>query len=315
MRAPGAAEAKARCRDCLPALFERLGLPSPRRVEQDEEGWVNPCFFVDDLVVRFNARDPHEPKHARERAALELARGAGLPAPAVAALDDSREAAPFSALITVRLPGRSLERSWAEVPESRRDALAEETGRLLARLHGIELERFGELPGVPGPREDSWRACVERFFETVLREAVEARAFDEAEAARFHALFEREAPRLEAIASARLVHRDFHYSNLMQDRGRLTGVLDFEWALAGDPEADLLNANAIAEVSGRAAERWLAAYRELRPEGEGDARRRRLYRSLYNAVLCRVAALYLSPEEAREYRAVTLKQLERFEAD
>lgn len=154
-----------------------------------------------------------------------------------------------------------------------------------------------------------------RLFETTLREAGEAGALDEAERARFQALFEREAPLLDAIASARLVHRDFHYSNLLHDRGRLTGVLDFEWALAGDPEADLLDANAIARVSERAKERWLAAYRELRPEGEGDARRRRLYQGLSNAVLCRVAALYLSSEEAREYRAVTLRQLERFEAD
>ena len=315
MRAPDAEQVKARCRASLPALFERNALPAPRSVVQDDEGWVNPCFFVDGVVVRFNARDPHEPKHARERAALELAREAGLPAPAVVALDDSLEAAPFSALITERLPGRSLELSWSEVPESRRDELAEETGRLLARLHEIELERFGELPGVDGPREETWRACVARHFDVTLSEALEAGAFDEAECARFQALFEREAPNLDAIAGARLVHRDFHYSNLLHEGGRLTGVLDFEWALAGDPEADLLNANAIAQVSERAKERWLAAYRELRPEGEGDARRRRLYQSLYNAVLCRVAALFLSPEEARQYRAATLRQLERFEAD
>lgn len=315
MRSQDAAQVKARCRASIPPLFESLGLPAPREIVQDEEGWVNPCFFVDDTVVRFNARDPHEPKHERERSAYSLARDAGLPVPEVLALDASRDVAPFSVLVTERRPGRSLETTWAEVPEGRRDALAEETGRLLARLHDIELADFGELPDVPGPRESTWRDCVARLFETVIAEAREAEVFDEPVLERYAALAGREAPGLEAVTTPCLVHRDFHYSNLLHDAGRLTALLDCEWSMAGDPESDLLNANAIAQVDERAKERWLAAYRELRPEAPEAARRRRLYQSLYNLVLCRVGTLYLSPEEGREYAAVSLKQLESFELE
>jgi len=315
LRSHDAAEVKARCRASIPALFEKLGLPAPQSVVQDEEGWVNPCFFVDETVVRFNARDPHEPKHHRERSAYALARDAGLPVPQVLALDESREAAPFSVLVTERLPGRSLEASWAEVPESRRDAVAEQSGRLLAALHEIELESFGELPGVDGQGPGTWRGWLTARCEAELEQAREEQVFDESERARYRALFEREAPGLEAVTSPRLVHRDYHFSNLLHVDGHLSAVLDFEWAIAGDPEADLLNANAIAQVEPRAADRWLAAYRELRPEREGAGRRRRLYQSLYNLTLSLVAARHFPVAEARAYKAVSLRRLEAFLAD
>lgn len=315
MRSRDAEAIKARCRASIPALFEKLALPAPVSIEQDAEGWVNPCFFVDETVVRFNARDPEQPKHERERRAYELARGAGLPVPEVLGLDGSCEASPFSALVTERLPGRSLEAGWDAVPAGRRDALAEETGRALASLGTIELEDFGELPDVEGPRESRWRDCVTRMFEENLLLAEQEAVFDEGERERYRTLLERESGLLDAITSPRLVHRDFHYSNLLHDDGRLSAVLDFEWSMAGDPEADLLNANAIAQVDARAAERWKAAYRELRPEGEGDARRRRLYQSLYNMTLCSIAAKHFSADEARSYKAVSLRQLAAFEAD
>ncbi len=40
-----------------------------------------------------------------------------------------------------------------------------------------------------------------------------------------------------------LIHSDYHYENILQRAGRLTGILDFEWALSGDPAYDFMNAD------------------------------------------------------------------------
>lgn len=277
---------------------------------------MNPCFFVDEAVVLFNARDPDQPKHERERAAYELARDAGLPVPQVLALDGSLDAAPFSVLVTERLPGQTLEASWEALSQRERDRLADETARTLASSHAIELDDFGESPGVEGSRETSWRARATRLFHEALRAAEEAPPATRAsERATGGSWLEREAVTLAAVTSPRLVHRDFHRSNLLQEGGRLSAVLDFEWSLAGDPEADLLASSGFAGVDARGVERARAADRELRPEGEADARWRRLYQAQHDLMVSAVAARSFSAEEARSYKAVSLRQLEAFEGD
>jgi len=40
-----------------------------------------------------------------------------------------------------------------------------------------------------------------------------------------------------------LIHSDYHYENILQRAGRLTGILDFEWALSGDPAYDFISAD------------------------------------------------------------------------
>ena len=63
---------KDTCRAALPALLAAHGLDSSAPIVQDEQGWVNPCYFVgDDLVVRFNSRDPEQPKFTRETVAFD----------------------------------------------------------------------------------------------------------------------------------------------------------------------------------------------------------------------------------------------------
>jgi Ser/Thr protein kinase RdoA (MazF antagonist) len=41
-------------------------------------------------------------------------------------------------------------------------------------------------------------------------------------------------PLFATVQQGHLVHGDFHFSNLLQQDGQITGVIDFEWALSGD---------------------------------------------------------------------------------
>lgn len=48
---------------------------------------------------------------------------------------------------------------------------------------------------------------------------------------------------LAAVTSGQLVHSDFHFDNILVKGETITGVIDFEWALSGDPSWDFVAAD------------------------------------------------------------------------
>ena len=84
-----------------------------------------------------------------------------------------------------------------------------------------------------------------------------------------------------------LVHCDFHYENILHVDGKLSGLLDFEWALAGDPAYDFM----IGDVRERmvpSSEATLAAgyqsMRSFRPNHRQCVHWYRLFLQLEEAV-------------------------------
>lgn len=110
------------------------------------------------------------------------------------------------------------------------DALAGELGRQLARIHAIR-PAAGVLPFLPVPIANPSRRVVAE-----LRSAL-----DEASAPRpaleyVLGWLDANAPEPPALT---LVHGDFRTGNYMVEGGRLTAVLDWEFAHWGDPREDV----------------------------------------------------------------------------
>jgi aminoglycoside phosphotransferase (APT) family kinase protein len=82
-------------------------------------------------------------------------------------------------------------------------------------------------------------------FDNKLTEFVE-RGGDAALGARLRAIVRERESLLEACRTAHLCHYDFHSGNVLAERSdgslRLTGILDFESAIAGDPLMDIAKA-------------------------------------------------------------------------
>jgi aminoglycoside phosphotransferase (APT) family kinase protein len=120
-------------------------------------------------------------------------------------------------LIMRWLPGAPAVRAPL-VPGGRADGLAQ-LGQTLARLHGLALDGFGPLHGGAG-------ACA-------------------GEAASWWGPIRAEGARRLGAAAARwapdraaLVHGDFQLKNALVRGAHVTGILDFENLLAGDPLLD-----------------------------------------------------------------------------
>lgn len=168
---------------------------------------------------------------AQEFAVLRVAHAAGVivPRPLFLCRDPGVLGREF--FVMERLPGvaagHRLTREPSLVPDG--DALARELGANLARIHAIRPPCPGfEAPSPPANHAlatiGNYRAHLDRQHDAYPALEYGLR------------WCERHAP---APADVTLIHRDYRTGNYLVDRGRLSGVLDWEFAGWGDPREDL----------------------------------------------------------------------------
>lgn len=163
-----------------------------------------------------------------QRAALQAVAGIGLPVPALLWFDDTTENAferPF--VVMERAPG-TVPVGWHEIAPEARHGLAEEAMDVLADLHAIDVDAtpLAEAKGSPLMELDAFRKLCDRLAP--LPPVVTA------------ALWWLERHRPPPSPRRTIVHGDYRMGNMVIDRGRITGVLDWEMAAPGDPLTDLV---------------------------------------------------------------------------
>ncbi|RZT26421.1 aminoglycoside phosphotransferase (APT) family kinase protein [Kribbella sp. VKM Ac-2569] len=189
----------------------------------------------EDAVIKFYARDPE--RAAVDASLLELVRGL-LPVPRVLDLkrDGSFEDPPY--LLTERLPGINLQVFLESATDEQRRRVGTQLGELLARLSGMPFLQSGMFRG--------GELTVEPFGFGDLAEYVAGLrlGFDDRQREGFAAVVdEAEDVLADGVHRICLVHSDFNPKNLLVDpeTARITGLIDWEFAHAGSPYADLGN--------------------------------------------------------------------------
>jgi aminoglycoside phosphotransferase (APT) family kinase protein len=86
------------------------------------------------------------------------------------------------------------------------------------------------------------------------------------------------------------VHCDFHYENILHIDGCLSGLLDFEWALAGDPTYDFMVSDVREGMVPDSEAALIAGYKSVRALGPNHQRHVHWYQ------------LFLQLEEAVTYQ-------------
>jgi hygromycin-B 7''-O-kinase len=191
-----------------------------------------------------------------------------LPIPHLLAADDSGTILPEAFLVASKLPGRHLGAHLPDVDEETLAAFNRQAGGLLRALHEVHFDAFGYL-GTNGIVQghptnlDYMRFQFDkklREFDSLggdpdLRRAIERHVADRGD--------------LFAWPHACYCHNDCHEGNVLMEAAlsgwAISGLLDFENVVAGDPLLDLAKTHYYAR---RRTERTLAAL----AEGHGDLR-------------------------------------------
>jgi aminoglycoside phosphotransferase (APT) family kinase protein len=177
-------------------------------------------IYRDVLVLRQyeHAADPDSrmdtaARVRREVATLRAVHDAGLPAPEPIAADaDGRESDGLPALLMTRLPGR------LDVTPADPEGWLRQIAVMAVRIHDAQV--------TAGPFEERIDAAAPVIPASATRPAVWEAAFG----------ILRQQPPEPATC---FIHRDFQHFNLLWQRGRLTGVVDWTRSCTGPADFDV----------------------------------------------------------------------------
>lgn len=236
-----------------------------------------------------------------ERDLLKRLYSAGVPVPLPLAGDDDPSVVGVPFLIFPRIPGRAVFGEW-DAPQVERKAVIADVAACMARFHAVDL---GSLGLAEQPRAEAvaemialWKRKWEkrRLYPSAILEA----AFDWLAA---------NVP--QEPGPARLVHGDVSLRNTLIENGRLSGLLDWEFAHSGDPIEDLSYFRLVAEAYVDWSE-VLAAYTDAGGEAYVAERAKfyEIWRSTRNATTTATAwhgfVRDLYPASKAAYQGVSL---------
>lgn len=175
-------------------------------------------------------------KKAEEFALLAIAHRAGVKVPEPLWLDASGTVIGVPFLIARRLSGSADPRKLVRaIEEEEGEALAAELGAELAKLHAITPAMAGTALGfLPQPPANLVGARLKKFRDQ-LDNLPEAQPVLEWAINRL----EDESPNYARGLGITFCHRDFRTGNYLVENGKLSGLLDFEFAGWSDPYEDL----------------------------------------------------------------------------
>lgn len=157
-----------------------------------------------------------------------------IPVPRVFGYDDSQTICPSSYFFMEKLRGSSLYSLREDLPEENVNAIKKETGELNRRINEIACPCFG-LPGQRDCQGEEWFPVFRRMMEMGMEDA-EARSVDlKVSGGVVLECLEKDRGYFEAVKTPCLVHWDIWEGNIFTDGTRVTGIIDWERSLWGDP--------------------------------------------------------------------------------
>jgi len=197
-----------------------------------------------------------------------------LPVPEVLAYDDSRQRIDRAFMVLERMPGKPL--MQRRLPPERSEAVMYALGTYLRELHE---NCVGEAYGYVGrhrpmsPAED-WTSAFCEMWDRLVTDLEECGVYRPEDAQLARRTLTRNLPAFVRREPARLLHMDIWGQNvLVNPEGEITGILDWDRALWGDPEIEF----AVLEYCGLDVQAFWDGYGLAPPANENAQIRRSLY--------------------------------------
>ncbi|MGB0387798.1 MAG: phosphotransferase family protein [Ardenticatenaceae bacterium] len=263
----------------------RPDLGAPIEVEPIATGKFNRSFWVraagEEMVLRvapprdavfvFYERDMmrQEPGlHERLRAETSA------PVPEILVFDASHRLLERDFMLMARLPGRPL----SEMRHVDNDTVLRQVGQYLAEVHRLQATQHGYLgahqPMVPQSR---WVEAFAIMWNKLIDDVVGVGHYDAQESRFLRHLLEQHLPLFDRPVAASLLHMDIWAQNiLVDDTGRVTGLIDWDRALWGDPEIEF----AVLDYCGISEPAFWEGYGQER-DWSPEARIRQVFYLLY----------------------------------
>jgi Ser/Thr protein kinase RdoA (MazF antagonist) len=196
-----------------------------------------------EVIIRCHPKGIKNGYFYAETEAAKRAKEAGLPSYDTLAVHDYESGDDFAFQVIEKLSGTAIKK-WLEQHPDDEAKLLPQIGKMMARLHQIQVDGFGafdnqkaksgELVGLHKTFGEAVRAGLPFNLDVLTKEniltAEQARAVT--------TLFNDTNPLLN-VQQAILVHNDFADWNLLTNGEDVTGILDWDECVGGDPASDI----------------------------------------------------------------------------
>lgn len=222
------------------SIFDKHHLGIVNSIFIKSKNAINSSLLINSqYILKVNHRDPSSLTLRREELALTVLGKTDIPVPEIIVLDESTDVFPYPYIITLKMEGRVLEDGWRRMIPDNRKRLSYEAGVLLAQIHNVSFPLFGDINERTFGELGSWDCYMLKETRLAVGECEKLCLLNEAEGEQVLNLYEKNKELFAEVGGPSLVHNDFHIGNLLYVERRIAGVLDFEFAIAGDPEFDL----------------------------------------------------------------------------
>lgn len=208
------------------------------------DGWANSAYSIeleDGRQVVLKARPPATTQFMRSEvdtmrtevmAMSQLAGMEGLPIPRIYCYDDSLTIVPVEYYIMERLEGTPYNKVKGSLPEKERESIENQLGVMSRLINQVKGERFGFYLGT---HHSSWKDAFREMIFGVLEDGEDAQVTLPISYSELQQKIELQLGVLDDVKEPQLVHWDLWDGNIFVKDGKITGIIDFERALWGDP--------------------------------------------------------------------------------
>lgn len=235
-----------------------------------------------------------------------------IPVPRIYRADFSHRLIDRDYLIMERLAGRPLSELGGVLTQAQVGQVLFQVGRFLTECHELSSDAFGYVgPHAPMEPQDNWRDAFLIMWTKLLEDVAAAGFYDRDEVKLLRELLVDKLDAFPDLPKASLLHMDVWGQNILCDEeGNVTGLLDWDRALWGDPEIEY----AVLDYCGISMPAFWRGYGQTRPSGP-DAALRNLFYLLYEIQKYIVieAGRRNNPDRAATYKTDVLALLREAE--
>jgi aminoglycoside phosphotransferase (APT) family kinase protein len=166
----------------------------------------------------------------------QLRQHTSVPVAKILAFDDSRSVLDRDFLLMERLPGQPLTSAFVVDQQH----VLRQVGEALAQTHRLTVDAYGYLgEHAPMQPQPTWNAAFQVMWRKLIDNVAGVGYYSEGERQSLLTLLDRHLPLFEREAPVSLLHMDVWGQNILVDaEGNLTGLVDWDRALWGDPEIE-----------------------------------------------------------------------------
>jgi len=146
-----------------------------------------------------------------------------------------------------------------------------ELGRYVRQIHAIHSEKFG-YPERAAPTAKSWPDIFHAYVELIFKDCLSCGVIDPSEYNHFMSIYEKHESAVVDVSPS-LLHLDLWAQNILTIDGKISGILDFDRGLYGDPELEF----AVLDTYGYSTPEFFEGYGVPRPNDGVAQIRQRLY--------------------------------------